>query len=110
MEERETRIGKNEAVFREVNERLKEIGESFSLVAERADFICECGNATCAEPIQMPLDEYERVRANPTWFAIRPGHEIPDVEFVVERHDRYDVVEKHAGDPAALARKEDPRS
>jgi hypothetical protein len=110
MDERQERIGRNEALFRQVNERLKEVGASFSLVAEETSFVCECGDPTCAEPIVMTLDAYERIREEAAWFAIVPGHEIPDVERVVERHERYAVVEKHPGGPADLARAEDPRS
>ena len=106
MDDRAERIGKNEALFRQINERLKELGESFSLVAEQSEFVCECGDATCAEPLQMTLAEYERVRANPEWFAIRPGHEIPDVETVVETHRGYVVVEKDPGPGAAVAEAE----
>jgi hypothetical protein len=30
----------------------------------------------------------------PAVFLLRPGHQIPDVETVIERHDRYLIVEK----------------
>lgn len=110
MDERAERIGKNEALFRQVNERLKEIGQSFSFVSESAEFVCECGVASCAQPIRMTLADYERIRQNPTWFAVIPGHEIPDVEAVVERNDGWHVVQKKPGAPAELAAAEDPRS
>jgi hypothetical protein len=110
MDARGERIGKNEAVFRRVNERLKELGEGFSLVAEHSDFVCECGNEGCVEAVELSLDEYERVRANPAWFIVRPGHEAPGLEFVVERHGTYSIIEKHEGEPAELARDADPRS
>jgi len=35
------------------------------------------------------------MRLNPRRFAVLPGHEIEDIEQVVERTDRYLVVEKH---------------
>jgi hypothetical protein len=110
MDARQERIGRNEALFREVNERLQEIGTSFNLVGETADFVCECGDLTCAEPIRMTLADYEGVRAKPNRFFVVPGHDIPDVESVVERHERWEIVEKHAGGPAELAAEEDPRS
>ena len=110
MDARKERLGRNEAVYREVNERLKELGESFSLVAEAADFVCECGVATCASPIRMTLEEYERLRSNPHWFAVVPGHEILDIESVVEEHDGWNLIEKHPGGPADLAAQSDPRS
>lgn len=109
MDAREKRVGKNEALFRRVNERLKEVGESFSHVAETATFVCECGDASCAEPVMMTLEEYERVRADPTHFFVKPGHEHDAIEEVIERHDGYVVVLKATGGPAGLAIKEDPR-
>jgi hypothetical protein len=110
MDARGERVGKNEALFRQVNERLKELGEGFSLVSESADFICECGSSACAAPIRMTLAEYEEVRAEPELFFVLPGHEVEDVESVVERHEGYDVVRKHDGEPARIARETDPRS
>jgi hypothetical protein len=109
VDARGERVGRNEGLFRQVNERLKEIGDSFSLVTESADFVCECGSASCAAPIRMTLAEYERIRSDPELFFVFPGHEIGDVESVVERHEGYDVVRKQVGAPAELARETDPR-
>ena len=109
MDERGRRIGENEIVFREVNERLRELGEGFSLVSERAEFVCECASTTCTERIQMPLSEYERVRSDPKWFLIVPGHDLPEYERVVDENQWYAIVEKRPGGPAGLAIKDDPR-
>lgn len=98
MNERDERMVKNEALFRQVNERLKEIGESFSLVAEHAEFVCECPDATCTARISMSLDEYERIRAKPAHFFMVPGHQRPEIEDVVEEHDHYVVTVKPAGE------------
>ncbi len=110
MDDRTERIGLNEALFREVNERVKAINEGFGDPLPKTEFVCECGQDSCTERVRMTLDAYEELRSNPRRFAIRPGHEIPDVETVVEEHDGYVVVEKHAGDPAAVAEDTDPRS
>ncbi len=105
MASREERIGQNEAVFRDVNERIAQIG-----FGDDIGFLCECGHARCAAAITMPLAEYEAVRANPTRFFLIPGHEIPDVEDVVEVHEDYLVVEKRPGIPTEVAVENDPRS
>jgi hypothetical protein len=105
MDSRTERVGKNEAVFREVNERINDVTRE-----EAAEYLCECGYASCTETIQMNVAEYEGVRTEPTHFAVLPGHEIPDVEDVVERSERFVVVEKKAGEAAALATELDPRS
>ena len=94
MDERSRRIGLNEAFFREVNERLEDIVESVSDPAALNDFICECGAADCTERIALTLEEYRQVRAKSTTFAVKPGHEVVDVERVVFQNDRYALVEK----------------
>jgi len=109
VDERDERVARNEALFRQVNERLKELGEGFSLVSEVADFVCECGKASCAEPIQMTLAEYERIRAQPELFIVVPGHGMPAVEGVIEEGPGYEVVRKHEGEAAQIARETDPR-
>lgn len=109
MDERGFRVGRNESLFREVNERLRELGEAFSVVTRDAQFVCECANSTCTEPIRMPLSEYERVRADPKRFIISKGHEELDYEYVVDESSGWLVVEKRPGGPAGAAIKEDPR-
>jgi hypothetical protein len=110
MNNRERRIGENEALFREVNERVRETSETFDVASGEAEFVCECGSASCVERIRMSLEEYERVRADPTTFVIVPGHEEPDVEVVVAHEGRYDVVRKHSGAAEEIAIHTDPRS
>lgn len=110
MDERGKRIGQNEVVFREVNERLRELGESFSLVSEVAEFVCECGNTSCTQRIQLALSEYEHVRSDPRWFVIVPGHEEPDYERVISEVAGYAIVEKLPGGPAGIAIRDDPRA
>ena len=110
MEERERRIGMNEALFREVNERLQELAEGFARTPEKLDLICECGNASCASRIEMDREEYEQVRSDSTTFAIAKGHAIPDVEEIVERRKAYDVVRKTGGEAEKVAEKTDPRT
>ena len=104
MSERERRIAKNEEIFRRVNEQIEQINEAFGEVAGSMTLVCECGDTSCIEQIAVAPEEYRRLRADPTMFAIKPGHEIPDVEDVVDRLDRYWVVKKHEGGPAEVAR------
>jgi hypothetical protein len=58
----------------------------------------------------MDRKEYEQVRSDSATFVIVKGHEIPDVEEIVERRKRYDVVRKIAGEAEELAEKTDPRT
>jgi hypothetical protein len=108
--DRDERIGLNEAVFREVNERINDLAGHFGLEEQPLDLVCECGDPTCVERISMSRSAYERLRSEPTHFAVHPGHTQPDVEDIVERRPAYLVVRKREGDPADVARETDPRS
>jgi hypothetical protein len=108
VEERERRIGRNQALFREVNERIEQVSGALRTGTDRLMILCECGNETCAEHIEVSLSDYERIRADSTLFLLRPGHAKPEVEEVVERHEGYEVARKDG--PAAEAAEElDPR-
>ena len=76
MGARDERLAGNEALFREVNERVAGVAEHFEVesTADPVKFTCECGRATCTEQIAMTLVEYEALRAMPTHFAVVPGH------------------------------------
>ena len=93
-----------------MNERLQELAEGFGRTPEKLDLICECGNASCASRIEMDRKEYEQVRSDSTTFAIFKGHEIPDVEEIVERRKAYDVVRKISAEAQEAAEKTDPRT
>jgi hypothetical protein len=110
MNERERKIGQNEALYRSVNERIEGLNEAFGTLTDVMTVVCECGDGSCAQQIDVPVRDYERVRGDPALFIIVPGHEITDVEDIVEEHDAFVVVRKHAGDPSELARELDPRS
>jgi hypothetical protein len=107
--ERQRRIGLNEAVFREVNERLRGLNEAFSMITDDLEIVCECGAEGCFERLLISADAYEALRADSTLFAVAPGHEAPDVEDVVEQREGYDVVRKRPGPARELAEATDPR-
>jgi hypothetical protein len=110
MDERGLRVGRNEVVFREVNERLRDLGESFNLVAEHGEFVCECGNLHCTEHVQMTLQSYEEIRSDPKRFFVINGHELLEYEKVVDEREGFLIVEKLPGGPAGIAIRDDPRS
>ena len=110
MDERKRRIGRNEALFREVNERIERVTEALQVTTEKIAILCECGEESCMDRLEVSLPEYERVRADSTLFFILPNHEKPDVEDVVEKHDGYDIVRKKPGGAAELARDLDSRT
>jgi len=106
MDEHDLRRARNEALFRALNEQIVRLdGEGEFLVL---DLVCECASASCMKVVGVPTRAYESVRASSTAFIVVPGHEEPDIEDVVERHDGYVVVDKR-GDAAVLAERTDPR-
>jgi hypothetical protein len=110
MSSRAERIGLNEAVFREVNERIEGLAQTFQLGSEQLDLICECGDATCTQRVRLSAGEYEQLRSESDLFAVSPGHVAPDVESVVEQRSGYDVVKKDEGRPRRIAEQTDPRT
>src|SRR5262245_19769778 len=88
-EEREGRPGLNEAMFREVNERVGDINRTFGSMTETFDIVCECGNTACTQRITVPVTDYERVRSNPLHFLLHVGHEDPLVERMIENHETF---------------------
>src|ERR1044072_6513651 len=102
------RQGRNESLFREVNERIAELNQTFQ-VDGRSEFLCECSREECTEPVSISLEEYEEVRRTATRFFVLPGHEDVNVERVVSRSEHFIIVEK-IGDAADEAEALDPRS
>jgi hypothetical protein len=86
------RLGRNQVIFREVNERLRGLADA--VPDGKADYLCECSDVDCTEKIELRPLEYESVRARPKAFFILPGHETLEVERVVDELDSYVVVEK----------------
>jgi hypothetical protein len=102
------RAAEHQSLFREVNERIEALNQEFSRILAIGDWICECADEECFEPIALTLAEYEAIRRHPARFPVLPGHELPEVETVVEANDRYLVVEKN-GPAATVAAQHDPR-
>jgi hypothetical protein len=93
---RAVRAARNQALFREVNERVQQINDAFESLLPRGDWVCECADQGCIERLSLTHEEYEAVRANGARFVVAPhmDHFFPEVEAIVERHERYWVVEK----------------
>lgn len=105
---REQRAAKNRSLFREVNERIQPLAQTFTRLN---DFVCECAIETCTEAIALSIEEYESVRQHPARFFVSPDdeHVWPDGERILEKNERYWTVEK-IGYGGSMAAKLDPRS
>lgn len=101
-----TKAAKKQTLFREVNERIRNLDYS----VPRARFVCECVNTDCNETIEMSLDEFEEIRRVPSHFVVVAGmgHVFLDVERIFETHSGYWIVEKF-GQAGAEAIRLDPR-
>jgi hypothetical protein len=102
VSDRTEKIGMNEALFREVNERIEQLqGDAAGL--NTFNIVCECGALDCTERFEIKSDDYQVLRQDVHRFAVVPGHERPDVEHAVERRGAYTVVEKTDPDAARAA-------
>ena len=104
MSDRGERVGVNEALFREVNERIEDLQEDLG-DARSFDIVCECGDAECIERFAITNSAYAALRSDDRRFAVVPGHELPDLERTIEQHEGYVVVEKTDPEAAEAAEK-----
>ena len=109
MDPRQERLARNEALFRDVNERVREIAALHGDDDHVYEFYCECSNVDCTFQLKATLTEYEGVRASGDRFLIAPNHSLPEIERVTDRREQWWVVEK-LGEPAELVEELDPRS
>jgi hypothetical protein len=84
------RLARNQALFREVNERIHEIKPT----AGFTELVCECSVPSCTQTLAVRAGEYESVRLNPRRFLVAHGHALPELEVVVDDNERFLVVEK----------------
>jgi 5-bromo-4-chloroindolyl phosphate hydrolysis protein len=105
---RAERVARNESTTREINEQIEQAHQAAPSEGHLR-VLCECGREECDRLIAMTLAEYESVRADPRQFAVAHDHVLADLEQVVAETDRYAVVAKREGTPAAVAVQEDPR-
>jgi hypothetical protein len=87
---RQARLAANEAFFRRLNESLEqETPADATLIV-----LCECADEDCAQRLELTRAEYEKVRSDPTWFVVAHTHVDPEIEEVIGRTDRFEMVQK----------------
>jgi ATP-binding cassette subfamily B protein len=85
-------------LFRAINDRIREL-EGKRAFGEY-EFCCECEDETCAGVVRLTEQDYESVRAEPTWFVVLPGHEEP-ADGMIRGGDSFVIISKPAaGEPA----------
>jgi hypothetical protein len=108
MDERERRLGLNEAMFRQVNEAVSDI--SGDLGVPGFEIVCECDDLNCTERIHVTRAAYSALRSESRLFAVVPGHETTNVETVVADEVTYHVVRKDEPEARAVAERTDPNA
>ena len=98
------RSARSQVLFREVNDRIREMLDS----AGPMEIVCECTDKDCTATIILEREEYDRARSDPTHFLVVPGHERPEVERVVHQSERSVTVAKTV--QVDIAGRNDPRS
>jgi hypothetical protein len=102
---------KRRAAQAEVNgRRINEAIERGDGDGEASVFVCECGYVGCNVTVELSVAEYEAVRTDFDRFLVVPGHEIDEVDEVVERHPSYLVVVKREPEAKAIAHAGDERT
>ena len=67
MSVRLERLASNQVVFRELNERLLELLDASPGPTE---FLCECSDPECTDPVLLTILEYERIRSRSNQFVV----------------------------------------
>jgi len=89
---RHARVARNHAILR--------VGDARSSVRppprdEPLMFHCECTGRACFRRVWLTAPEYEAVQGDAARFVVLPTHVLPELEWIVESHERYAVVQEH---------------
>ena len=91
-EQFQRRVARHEALHRLANEHAFEATKGSASPLLR--ILCECGEVSCTAILHVERGAFERVSRRADHFIIVHGHEMPDLERVVEEHRDWLVVEK----------------
>jgi hypothetical protein len=89
------RVRKNEAAFKQHNERRKAFEEQWAGPDDSIPFVCECGDAGCYDGLPLTIEEFDEAHARAMRYAVKPRHVMPDYERVVQRYESHWIVEKY---------------
>ena len=93
-QDRERRLALNEAVARDVNERVESVASGWHDPEEQIQLICECSNESCSERIHVTSVEYHEVREHEDRFMVIDAHVNEEIERRVGTVGDATVVEK----------------
>ena len=90
----EERAARNEAVFRDANEKLRDARVELVDADDRTPFLCECEDPRCTSTMLLTLPEYEQARQSGDWFIVTPEHEERTRGEVIAKQDGFVLVKK----------------
>jgi hypothetical protein len=94
-------------MFRAANERMAAWEEHHA--DEKPElYFCECADEDCRKKLLLRSEDYESIRSDSRRFLVAVGHDVPDLETVIEEHGDWVMIEK---DPEVdeIVRSTDPR-
>jgi hypothetical protein len=109
-DDRIRRVGENEALYRLVNERIHALSPGAAAITGDFGVICECGTLDCKTRIMVTPEVYEQTRARSDHFIVLRGHQLDDIETIVEDHETFIVIEKTPAEAKRIAEEMDPRA
>ena len=90
---REQAIRRNEEAAQRLNELTDTAARQGQLGAP-PEFACECGRSDCLERLEISVPEWRAVDRVQGCYVVAPGHVFPDIEDVIRRTERFQVVSK----------------
>jgi hypothetical protein len=90
---RKKRMGRNEALFREINDYIADVSHALP-ASEAFEILCECARLECTEKIGITKEEYLGARVSSDTFIVLFGHHQPEIERVVGEVKGSLLVEK----------------
>jgi len=94
MEGRDTRLVKNQDMFRYANERLEDVATRANVEGEVIGWLCECADESCLGRIDLTLVDYEAAHLLSDSYVVLPGHLRVENEDVAEDRGFYQIVQK----------------
>jgi hypothetical protein len=75
--------------------RLNQSASVASLGRDSQDIaiLCECGRDDCETEVMLSGRAYRNIRRQGSWSVIVDGHELPEIDRVVQRRKAFTIVE-----------------
>jgi hypothetical protein len=68
------RAARKRDLFREVNERIRDVSRKFDYASGSYEFFCECTRPDCLLRVELPGDAYDEIVAEAHQYVVAEGH------------------------------------